>query len=201
MCNYYCLNTTYFGQQLIIDLLSQLQQALFPSCQQLRETTEASTAPEGGNDVDLDSTKRSHAEEPLRCPHSDCEARQAYGRRDHLLRHYKTRAFLDTQAFGVLSTQLTTILDVVCDVVCECGNTFDYVNRFEKHIQNCQITQGYKGGIVDREKEYMRMLGTRKILTRTASQALNEQLARFVRCSENIRYREHYLQMNQKPDI
>lgn len=79
------------------------QQALFPSCQQLRETTAGSTASEEGNDVDLDSTKRSPAEEPLRCPHSDCDGR-TFNRKDHLLRHYKTRVFLDTQAFGVLNT-------------------------------------------------------------------------------------------------
>jgi hypothetical protein len=83
----------HFGQQHILDLLSHVQQALSPSCQQLRETTEGLTASDGGNDVDLDSTKRSHAEEPLRCPYSDCKANsKAFNRKDHLLRHFKTRA-------------------------------------------------------------------------------------------------------------
>jgi hypothetical protein len=93
----------HLGQQHIIDLLSQLQQALSPSCQQLRETTEGSTASEEGNYVDLESTKRSHADKPFRCPHSDCETKQAFSKKDSLLRHYKTRAFPDRQALGVLN--------------------------------------------------------------------------------------------------
>jgi hypothetical protein len=56
-------------------------------------------------------------------------------------------------------------------------NTFEIV----------KITQRYKGGVGDYEKKYKQILGTRKVLTRIASESLDER--RLVRCSRNIRCR------------
>lgn len=86
---------------------------------------------------------------------------------------------------------------MVCNVVCECGNTFNVVDRFEKHVKDCQIILAYRGGNTNHEKKYKSILGTKKVLNKTVSQALNEKLTRLVRRSGNIRYREHNLQINQ----
>jgi hypothetical protein len=75
---------------------------------------------------------------------------------------------------------------VVCNVVCECEMKLDYVDQLEKHARDCQIAQGYNGGIADHQKMYTQILGTVKFWKKKASQALNEQLKRLVRRSGNI---------------
>ena len=71
---------------------------LSPNCQQLRETTESSSASEEGIYIDLESTKQSS----FRCPLSDCGTKQTFGKEGDLVRHNKTRTFLDRQAMRVL---------------------------------------------------------------------------------------------------
>jgi hypothetical protein len=48
---------------------------------------------------------------------------------------------------------------VVCDVTCECGDIFDIVDWFEKHLKDCLVILKYKGGIIDDEKKYNIILG------------------------------------------
>ncbi|KAH8674387.1 hypothetical protein BGZ60DRAFT_270696 [Tricladium varicosporioides] len=89
---YYCFST-YFGQQIIFHLFSQLQQALLPNCHQYQDAASGSIASEGEID-DANSTKRSRAEKPLRCPHPDCQTKQTYSKKAHLTRHFKMRMLL-----------------------------------------------------------------------------------------------------------
>jgi len=86
---YYCFILTYFGQQIIFDYLSKLQKALIPNCHQFQDATDSLIASEEENDVDVNSTKR------LKCPNSDCQTNQTYSKKYHLLRHFKTRMFLN----------------------------------------------------------------------------------------------------------
>jgi len=67
---------------------------------------------------------------------------------------------------------------VVCNVVCECETKLDHVDQLERHPRDCQIVQGYNGGIADHQKKYTQILGTVKLWKKKASKALNEQLTR-----------------------
>jgi hypothetical protein len=93
---HYCFHLNLLRQQSIFHLLSQLQQALLPNCHQFQEANDGSIASDGENDVDINSTKRSHAKKPLKCPNSDCrQTKQTYSKKTHLLRHFKMRMFLE----------------------------------------------------------------------------------------------------------
>jgi hypothetical protein len=67
----------------------------------------------------------------------------------------------------------------------------DYVDQLEKHARDCQITQGYNGGIADHQKMYTQILGTVKFWKKKASLALNKQLTMLVRRSGNISLLSH----------
>jgi hypothetical protein len=65
---------------------------------------------------------------------------------------------------------------VVCNAACGCGQTFDRVDRFEKHLQDCSIMQDKGGDILDPKQKYLQILGLRDVLISKAKKILNQQL-------------------------
>jgi hypothetical protein len=78
---------------------------------------------------------------------------------------------------GVPTAGLTNVLDVVCNAPCECGQTFDRVDRFEKHLQfDCAIIQDRTKDNPGHEQKYLQVLGQKEVLILSAKQNLDKQL-------------------------
>jgi hypothetical protein len=68
---------------------------------------------------------------------------------------------------------------VVCNAACGCGQTFDRVDRFEKHLQSdCSIMQDKAKNIPGVEQKHLQILGLKNVLNSGAKKNLDEQLER-----------------------
>jgi hypothetical protein len=138
-----------------------LKQARLPSCGKVLAGAEnlCTSDEEDGDD--------------LRCPHSDCRAMKGrWNKRDHLLRHYKKRKFINGRS-SKYSACPNSIIDASCEVVCACGQGLDSVDQFDKHVASCRLLRDVK-----HEDERLQFQALKKRLHREALQDMNQQLAR-----------------------
>lgn len=125
------------------------------------------------------------AKSSLQCPYLDCVGNTSYSKKTHLLQHYKMRRAIYLTVHYTFSkgkANKSLYQDVTCDVQCRCDDTFDRVDKFEKHLRNCPIMQNEnKGGAIrneDCEASHIRTLGLKKHLSSVARKELTRALAK-----------------------
>ena len=68
---------------------------------------------------------------------------------------------------------------MACNAKCECGQTFNYVDQFEKHLErDCVIMQDKARGIAGIDQKHRQNLGLRKVLISSAKESLDQQIQR-----------------------
>jgi hypothetical protein len=171
-----------------------------------------STTLDEERDTDTEPTpgfRVKEAKARLQYPHQDCTGKPAYSKETHLHRHYKMRKVICLTvhyAFSKGEANDSLHLDVSCNVQYGCGEEFDRVDRFERHLRNCLTMRNEnRGGAIgqeDRDACRMQTLDLKKHWSSVAKMSLNQTLARVVAEAEQKMTSESYISNRQlNPEV